>query len=848
MLLFLTGASVALAQTAAKDSTPRPIDVPAGLLDEALAAIGRAFDIDVIVAGELVAGKRSPRVAGTMGAEQALSRALIGSGLVVERTPDGAFVVVVAPDAASEPAEVPGDANATLDERFVETIVVTGTKQDRTLQETAVSVELFDSERLAREVALSLDDVFDRAPNVATAGFTGGLSIRGISRGGVGGAGTGVTSNIYMDGAPISTTSANSLQSLWDVEQVEILRGPQSTVQGRNALAGAIVVNTRDPSDEFELAGQLLYGDLGSAQYSAVVSGPIVRDQLAFRLSADYLDYDGDIVNATTGADQNPEGSTTLRGKLLYEPLAVPGLRVDLQFDYADTFQGRFSIADPPAPLGDPAFEAFDPFGGVSFGFPDRSDYEVIRPVLRVDTEISDMLTLTAIATYEDVRADREIGDLSDPTRFDTTAGAVNESETASGELRLNFDFGRWTGWAGVYYFDEQFTQESVAVLPFTLLGLPVVPPDSLASLAGVFATDTQNFALFGEARFEMNERWHFEFGLRYDDEEFSNDGSETIVTVEPADCAVNPAVPNVGGLPCVFVLAQPPQPPQSASFDALLPRGTVTYRFDDRRSLSLGIQRGYRAGGSFLATTIEAGQPVTAIGQFDPEFITNYELSLRTAWLDDRLIANVNVFYARWEDQQIQIPGPSGLPQDSVVVNAGESEFYGAEAMLDYALSDELSLFLSLGLIETEFTDFPFAVDANGDPVNLSDPTFANLAGNEFPVSPSITASAGAYYQHASGFFADTTLSYTGEYFSGVENLDVNRAGDFTLVNGRVGYRTAAVEIYLFAENLFDSRAITEQSLVAVPAASGIETVETGPLIRVNRPRVYGIGLSFSM
>ena len=171
-----------------------------------------------------------------------------------------------------------------------------------------------------------------RAPNVAINGNTNSLTIRGINRFGAGG--TGVTSNIYIDGLPLNQTGLTfGLESVWDTAQIEVLRGPQSTVQGRNALAGAVVVQTADPSYDWLFKGRARVAEHGTEQYAATVSGPIIEDQVAFRLAADYQTRDGyiDVVNPTTGelADQDFLESTLIRGKLLLEPNAISDLRAE---------------------------------------------------------------------------------------------------------------------------------------------------------------------------------------------------------------------------------------------------------------------------------------------------------------------------------------------------------------------------------------------------------------------------------------------------------------------------------------------------------------------------------------
>lgn len=188
-----------------------------------------------------------------------------------------------------------------LKEDRIEEVVVYGTKQDLSVQDAAVSVVVLSSDDLDENAVYQLNDLFLRTPNV-TLGLPETLTIRGISRTGVGFAGQGVTSNIYQDGVPKAGVAlGQDAGSVWDIEQVEILRGPQSTIQGRNALAGSVVITTSDPVYDWEVLGRVRGSEYGNNQYAGVLSGPIIEDQLAFRFSADLQQSDGFIDNGVTG-------------------------------------------------------------------------------------------------------------------------------------------------------------------------------------------------------------------------------------------------------------------------------------------------------------------------------------------------------------------------------------------------------------------------------------------------------------------------------------------------------------------------------------------------------------------
>jgi len=761
------------------------------------------------------------------------STASIAAKRGVRRGPTAGLSVVLTVLASVTGAQESGDPDS--DSARLDPITVRGEKAERSLQDTQTSAVVFDRERIEREVAFDLDDIFLRIPNVNASAFTSSVAIRGISRNGVGNTGTGVTSNIFVDGAPLATFGLSfGLQSLWDVDRVEVLRGPQSTVQGRNSLAGAIYIETADPTYDWESRGRLRFAELGGRQYSAVLSGPLVDRQLAMRMAVDYQLDDGQVNNAITGEDSDFQDVLTFNGKLLWEPGALPGLRATLIGNYAETDRGDFSL-NPPGPFGSPEFEAWRPFRSPDFSPPQDNRTDNYRLIGDLAYDLSDALTLRSITTFEDIERSGVVGSATDPTRFDETAISLNEVETVSTELRLNVDTGRFTGLVGLYYFEED-NRNNLNVLTNLQRQVlfPINPPESIVDARLFTDITTENFAVFGEGRYDLSERWAVSFGARFDTEEFETTETDQL-SVDPATCLATIPQPTPDGVvfidvPCQALLPNSDEPPQSVDFDAFAPRGSLIYRFDRDRSISFSVQRGFRAGGSFVIADAATGEAV--VGTFDPEFLVNYELALRSRWFDRRLTVNANVFFSDWNDQQVSIPGPSGSQFDTRIVNAGESELYGAELTLDAFLGSGFSAFASFGYLHTEFTDFPFGV--------------VNLDGNEFPNAPEFSFSGGFSWESFNGWFIDANVNHTAGQFSTVDNLAINSVGSFTLVNGRAGYRNARFSLYAFANNLLDENFLTRANFRSVvPGTGEINTLDPGS-VNLGRPRVAGVALEF--
>jgi len=202
-------------------------------------------------------------------------------------------------------------AQAVADEVFddnvesIETIVVTGQKIDRSLKETPNSVAVLTAAEMNKQNIQQVSDIYAVIPNLA-GDFTKGFSVRGVAQDSVSGGGNSYLVSMYLDGAPLPyRVVQNGGTSIWDLSQVEVFRGPQSTLQGRNALAGAIMLRSQDPSYEWNGKTRVKVGEYGQQEIAFAGGGAIIDDMLAFRIAAEDTQYDGDIYNTTRETDSN---------------------------------------------------------------------------------------------------------------------------------------------------------------------------------------------------------------------------------------------------------------------------------------------------------------------------------------------------------------------------------------------------------------------------------------------------------------------------------------------------------------------------------------------------------------
>ncbi|MEO1044562.1 MAG: TonB-dependent receptor [Pseudomonadota bacterium] len=665
----------------------------------------------------------------------------------------------------------PSEEAADTDDKNL--VIVTGEKRERSVQDTQSSIVVVTRDDIESTYTPNLEQLLDRIPNVNSAFGDAGFTIRGIAQNGVDAGLNTISSNLTLtvniDDIPLTTTQQNLLSptGAWDLNRIEVFRGPQSTVQGRNALAGAILLYSQDPGYEFTADAQAVFANFDTRQYSAAVGGPIIEDVLAFRISYDHQEADGFVFNPTLDSDEVAGNNDELaRLKLLFQPTG--NLSVKLTGIYADSvgtvFQG-FEL------------DTFEATGERvnSLDSPQRRFDESWLFGSRIDWDPSDTVSLSSITSYVDSESGRnQDGDgTSQPLGFFTQD---NEIESFTQELRAVFTpADDWNVLLGGFYANIDAATAVVGEFPGFIFG---AAPDSIINIVSNTDEATENFAFFGEVEWQATDNLRLLLGLRYDNETVRvATSSATIIT--PGPTLTNPDT-----------LAD-------TEFDAFLPKAQIVYDFNDRISAGFTYSRGYRSGG---AEQNVLGNTIT----FDAEFINNYEFSLRTSFLDGRITLNANAFYLDWTDQQVQVPLlaafpelagqiPDGLDPSTLfaTVNAGQSELYGFEGELVIVLTDTLRLNGALGYNRTEFLDFP-----------VGDGT--NLAGNQFRFSPELSGSLGAQFEHPSGIFANANVNYQNGQFSDNLNLPGQFSESFAVVNARIGYQYEKFSISVFANNAF--------------------------------------------
>ncbi|WP_179509687.1 TonB-dependent receptor [Sphingomonas melonis] len=698
-------------------------------------------------------------------------------------------------------------------------IVVTGEKTNRTVQDTPTSVAITTPDRMREETIQTVQDVYNRTANMSETYGSTGFTIRGITNTGVGGGGNADTASVYVDGAPIPRDALfGGPTDLWDVHQVEVLRGPQSTIQGLNTLAGAVVLTTRDASPTaYSADARVLWTEHNERTVSAAAGGPLLRDELGFRLSAEQRSDRGLIRNVTRGGYDDALRSLNLRGKLRWTPAAVPGLDVRASYNRVRRDGGylyEYARTDVP--------DFYD--NRISTGNrPSRGRVHSDIAVLNLGYAITPRLRLSSVTSYNQVTTHALVD--TDGTAADVQAvDNLTRYKTWTEELRLNYDGERASGVLGAWAYRRTGGLEAESrinvPLPTGTIGRLLesggVPAATAAQIVTAYAAAlpaipihyrgqqpdaVRTAALFGDGRYRVTDRLSLIAGFRYDHEEnrYIAATLTTFTGTLPDPAAFGAAgtlrygaVQQINrGVLALVAAASSPRAANARSFDAFLPKAGISMAWTPDLTTAFTVQRAYRSGGS-------SQNPARALlVPYDPEHSWNYEGSLRSRWLGGRLTVNANVFYVDWRSQQTI--ARFGLNTfDYNTVNAAQSHLYGFEIEGQGRISRTLDAYASIGHVQTRFDTFALPGGATGS---------VDLAGSQFPYAPRWTL-AGGVNAHVGRISGNLNANYRGPVFTtpGVGQAEARLAGR-TIVNTRLGYDTDRWTTFVFARNLLDTR-----------------------------------------
>ena len=587
----------------------------------------------------------------------------------------------------------------------IDRIVVTARRREELLQEVPVAVSALDWERLEQTGAQDLTALQQQTPNATVQVARGSSStlisfIRGVGQQDpLWGFEPGV--GLYVDDVYIARPQGAVLD-IYDIERIEVLRGPQGTLYGRNTIGGAIKYVSRRLGGTPRFEGKLSAGSYGQFDAVGSFAAPL-GDTFSVGGAVGRFTRDGYGKNLHTGAEHYDRDSTAFRFSAEWVPTDDLFFRLayDRLDDDTNARHGHRLVAGA-MPGSDVLPDVYDTRAG-------GGDDNAVRTEgwsLSADWTINDTVTLRSItAKRKGDTANNVIDFDSTPANTLDIPGYYKDDQFTQ-ELQVLFEGQRVQGVAGLYYLDAH------AEGAFdTVLGL--YPPVGLAIGTGGY-TDTKSYAVFGDASIDINDRTRLSLGARYTRDERTGH-------VHRATYLFANQTPITGGAPATPLLTNTLYT-NSRNFSQFTPRASLSRDFSETLTGYASYSQGFKSGGFDMRGDALA-MPDTVNG-YDPEKVKTYELGLKGSGLDGRLNFSSAVFYSDYTDQQVTIQ--AWVPQTSTVAsmvdNAGSSTIYGAEFEMTANLSERFIAFASLGYVQADFDEFITYDAVGGSYVDISD------------------------------------------------------------------------------------------------------------------------------
>lgn len=586
---------------------------------------------------------------------------------------------------------------------LLEEVVVTARKREEGSQDVPLSISALGADQLEALKIRDLTNLSVRLPNVAlddvgTARGTANFSIRGL---GVNSSIPGIdpTVGVVVDGVYIGLNNG-ILFDTFDLESVEVLRGPQGTLFGRNVTGGAVLLNSKKPGDEFEFSARAAIDqgpEGGPSRYAmASVGGPI-NDIVAARLTAYHNDDDGFVENQFDGEDIGVIRQTMVRPVVVLTP--TDELELILRYEYGKVTgdgpvgQSHTNGSGVPGTPFNADRESFD----VSIDEPGSQDNETNALTIELNYDVAfGEGTITNIYGVRDYQS-KGVGDIDAQPVWLFHAPSWLDYRQVSNELRYNGLFAdRYNVTTGVFYFDSEINYHERRELAGIATG--GVAPAAQFDGGGNLLTET--WAVFASVDIDLNEKMVLSLGGRYSEEDKE---AEIASLSQNINSPCNIVTMN----DCDFDFVD------DDSWSSFSPKIGLTYTLSDDAFVYANYSQGTRSGGYNMRNT--SFNPADTPGPFDQETVDSIELGYKSSF-GGRGILNAAVFYSQIDDMQreINLPGPIGVIQ--LVRNTAEATIMGLEVDATWGLTDNLVAIASIGVLDASYDKV--LVDLNGDGV----------------------------------------------------------------------------------------------------------------------------------
>lgn len=785
------------------------LDLPAQPLSQALRALAVQTNAQIYYDDQtLLDRNRTAPLQGRYALAVALDRLLSGTPWRYDVV-DGVIMVMRASPAAAIPAARTRErtrprapAAVGLDE-----VVVTASKRAESIQETPISATVFAAGDIDAERFQRLADIDGSVPNLSISlGQTGGNSALQAFIRGVGETDYLITTDpavgLYIDGVYIARTTGANV-GLIDVERIEVLRGPQGTLFGKNAIAGAISIATRQPGWSPQAALEASYGSRNLIELRGSGDWPLLDDRLALRVAVMSREADG--WQQRPGRDGGAERKRAARAGLRWHPadrfeslLVLDGSTQD-QPSYANTVL-RFNPAAPvavayrDADLTPPCCELNSPYSSGGTSPLARDNSHAFSATWTNTWSPDEQLTVRSISGYRD--SDAEFGQDYDHSAAAYYAfGDITQHWQFSQELQLigEAEAVHWV--AGLYHFEESGSDEStLEVVPAAVAaGEPIAD----LNLRSHTQQATRSQALFAQFEYNLTERWTLGLGARYTYEKkrYRKRGIRSITGQPQLPPSKQPA-----SAECTVTGSTAGSPFRcEGDWEAFTPKLELSYRWSDALFLYGLAASGFRSGGF-------NGRPtsLSLIESYDPEYLESVELGFKLENSDRRLRLNGAAFVNNYRDKQqtVNIADPTTGSMFLTVNNAGRARIQGFELEATALLSDRFKARAGLG-----FTDARF--------LRWDDALMGDLSDRKFPYAPRWNGDVSLIYQgpgsDLGSFSGEVNLDFKDDFHLDPENSRYLHASAYSTVNASLGWRSLEEqwEIILAGKNLTNRQAL---------------------------------------
>ena len=690
------------------------------------------------------------------------------------------------------------EEEASSEDFILEEVIVTATKMGETkLQETPISITAFSSEFLEGMNASKVSDMTAYVPNAQflpeghyLRAFIRGVGVENLWVGGEQSVG------FYSDGVYMEKGMGANVD-LMDIERLEVLRGPQGTLYGRNSTAGAVNIISKAPTDELTTRFGIDVGNYNKKRVDATISGPIVEETVKARLSVSKSKHDAYVDNLV-GNDLFDEDYVTVRSQLQIIPTDQLDIRLFADWYRSDAHpyanvilnstEGLITYFAGPQPPGpwtvkqneDPSIDYVDTWGVSGI----------------VNYDFGNNMNLRSTTAWRSFEAEY-IVDYDGTQEAFTSSGGLEIFDQFSQELTLSANWDRWNWIAGIYYYNTENKY------PYQIFTWDIFEPGLKDVFSGTL--DTEAWAGFGNVTYDLTDKLIAEVGIRYSYEERTLDLIQS--TVAPG------------------VVYSWESIKLNDTWDAVTPKFGLNYKANDDMLLFGTISRGFKSG------TFAPFNPPGFDKKLEPEYLWSYEIGAKTEFLEKRLRANLTGFWYDYQDMHVE-----GFTQGWIVnSNAAEATIKGIELELTAWPLQELSLSGSISYLNAKFDEYITVDPDTGLPVDVS--------GNRLPNAPEFKVVGTAQYVVSAGEKGFFTLRgdviWTDEMFFGPFEEDGPVQDAMTAVNGFVRYETQngqwSFEIY--GRNLLDED--TYNNISWLP----LDIIST----RVNPPRTFGFKVIYN-